>query len=1756
MTLAEEPPRAASEREFVAPASYGQERIWLACQVEFDTPLYNLLSMVDLPAALDVDTITSILGSVVDRHEILRTGLELRGDRLVQVVRPTVEMAFRHEDLRSLDGVELDTRLERLYRDETMRRFDLSTAPLWRAVLIRLADRWRLVFVAHHSVFDGNSHAVLRAELQELAKAAVEGRPADLPELEIQYADYAAWQRDQVEDRAEQLRYWENALAGAPPVHGLRLDRPRSAAPEQPGADLRFTLPTGTSAAAERLARRHGASRFMVMLTAYVALLSRLSTAPADDSGPGSGDTRSGTDIVVGVPVAGRGRAELAPLIGMFVNTLVIRVDVSGDPTFAELLGRVRERVLEAWDHQDVPLQALVERFSTQRDPAIAPLYQLGFNDLGRTGLGRSFGVARDELALELSEDDARVEYRTDLFEAPTVERFVQWYGRLLRAGLADPEARLSSLSLLAPGEQERLVEEFNRTERDLGPAATLPELVAAQVAETPDAVAVRFEDEVLTYAELEAWANRIAARLVRDGIGRSNLVGIEAERCLGLPAALLGVSKAGAGYVPLDPDQPRGRLDDMIEDAGLRHVLRTPQIEAARHDPDPHEPLPMPRPDDVAYVIYTSGSTGRPKGVANAHRGVVNRLRWMQRAFGLEPSDVVVQKTPFGFDVSVWEFFWPLMTGARLVLARPGGHKDPAYLQDLFAEAGVTTAHFVPSMLAAFLAAGCRAPTLRRLVCSGEALPPSVAEEFLSSVPGCELYNLYGPTEAAIDVTWWRCGDDDRDAGGGTVPIGRPIDNLQVYVLDESGRPTPIGVPGELHIGGVGVALGYWNRPGLTAQRFVPDPFGPPGGRLYRTGDLAIWRDDGVLEYLGRLDDQIKLRGLRIELGEIAAALRDLDDVTDAAVIVRSERLVAYLVGPAEDRTESWRETLRARLPDYMVPAAFVVLEAMPLTPNGKLDKTALPAPPERSCPSTVPPRTDDERLVAEIWQDVLDIGEIGVDDDFFDLGGHSLLATRVVGALRTRLESQGRDVRVGVMDLFTARTVAGLAGLLSAEQATGPRPLLHELTPPVDPARRVASYICVPYGGAPAVVFQPLADALPAGNALFAVGLPGHDVGIDEEPAPFDEIAGRCVAEILERVDGPLVLYGHCGIGGALVTELARRLEAAGRPPVAVYVGGVFPFALPKGPLRLLSTVGKLGSNRKFANWMTSMGVDVEEFAPDQADRIVTTMRLDWDMAEAYFTELMDQDVDRLSAPVISVVGTKDPLTEFFTERYREWGFVTRTTALVELDEAGHFFLRYRADELAEILTTTHVPPSGEGTATTVAEVEAPTWRVAAVTDETASSGNESSGPSLRRFLAVAAGQTVTLIGSAMTAWAVPLYTYLESESLWTLAALAVFGILPWLIAGPVAGGVADRFDRRRVMMCAGGAALAIEIALGVLLWTDRVVLWHLFVLVFCLGVASTFQRLAYQAAIPQLVPKRYLGHALGAVQLTTGTATLIVPLIAAGLLATVGLEGILLIDVVTFVVALTVLALIRFPALLGGERTEPLVTEIVEGVRYTWRHHGLRRMILLTAVLNFFVAPAILLVAPYVLAIGDLFDVGRIATVEGLGAVAGAVAMMVWGGPRRYRMRGALAAILAMAVCVVGIGLSPSLLLVAIGVFGFAAMVELVQALHATIIEVKVPQRFHGRVLSLNTTVTWSTLPLGWMVGAALAEHVGLAPLFVTGGIAMFVLAVGATRHPGFWHFDRDVPDALPDDLVGVRDRLGRELGQELGREEVAA
>jgi amino acid adenylation domain-containing protein len=1022
------PVRPMSRPERI-PLSPAQRRLWFLTQVQGTGPTYNIPVGIHLRGEVDHVALAAAVNDVVDRHEALRTVLPSLGGEPFQEVRTNVDIDVPLVDV---DETRLQDEIDTLARHT----FDLTADLPVRASLLRFAPDGHVLFLLiHHVACDGWSLGPISRDLSTAYAARLAGRPPDWPPQKIQYADYTLWQQEllgELDDpasvAARQAAYWRDTLAGLPEELTLPTDRPRPVEPSQRGDAVPVHLGAELVARLREAAAAARATPVMALQAGLAVLLAKLG---------------AGTDIPVGGVVAGRTDEGLADVVGFFANTRVLRYDLSGQPSFTELLGRVRETNLGADEHQDLDFEQVVELVNPSRSLARHPLFQVMLAP--RDTVGRELtlagltartvpargGTAKFDLSLNLTTTGTDVsgvlEFSTDLFDRHTAVRLVDRFVLLLSQLAAHPSASVFTADLLDGAERQRLAS-MNATAHTV-PDSTLTDLLEAQAARTPDRVAVRFRGEELTYAGLAARAGLLAGQLAALGAGPERVVAVALPRSTELVVALVAVIRAGAAYLPVDVDLPAERIAMMLDDARPVAVIGRDPI-----DDRPAGALTRPGPGAPAYVIYTSGSTGRPKGVVIEHRAIVNRLLWMQHEFGLTAEDRVVQKTPCGFDVSVWEFFWPLVVGATLVVAEPGGHRDPRYLADLIREEGVTTAHFVPSMLDVFLAepaaAGCT--SLRRTICSGEALPADLADRYFQ-VLDAPLANLYGPTEAAVDVTFWAC---RRGSSTEHVPIGHPVWNTATHVLDAGLRQVPVGVPGELYLAGDQLARYYLNRPALTAERFVANPFGPPGSRMYRTGDLVRRAPGGELVFLGRVDDQVKVRGVRVELAEIDAVLAAHAGVRQSVTVLRDDRLVGYVVpdaataGPVERLLDDLRRAARTRLPEYMVPSELVVLDELPLSVNGKVDRGALPAPDPVSGTRFRAPRTPREEVLRTLFAEVLGAPRLGVDDNFFEHGGHSLLAARLMNEIRATF-----GTRLPIGALFANPTPAGLGAVLEGE-------------------------------------------------------------------------------------------------------------------------------------------------------------------------------------------------------------------------------------------------------------------------------------------------------------------------------------------------------------------------------------------------------------------------------------------------------------------------------------------------------------------------------------------------------------------------------------------------------------------------------------------------------------------------------------------------------------------------------------------------
>lgn len=1187
-------PRRA-QRDLV-PLSYAQELLWLLDQLNPNMSVYSVPRAMRIRGPLDVGILRRVLDTIVARHEVLRTTFVLVNDQPVQKIAATGTVEWRQADLRALPAEEQEREVQRLLTEEARRPFDLGRDPMFRATLLALGEQDHALYLGtHHIASDGWSKSVLFAELRALYEAFTAGRPSPLPEPPIQYADFALWQREQLREEvmAKQLAYWKQQLAGAPALLDLPTDYPRPTVQTFRGSFVRLVFPKPLADAFKALGQKEGTTLFMTLLAAFDAFMARYTGQ---------------TDLVFGTPIAGRNRPEFEPLLGYFTNTLTLRSDVSGNPTFRELLQRVKHMALAAYEHQDLPFEKLIVELKPERDLSYSPVFQVLFS-VGHVGamvpelpglqvepIALDRGITKFDLTVGITDRDdglaVAFEYNTDLFGGATIGRMMAGFRTLLEGIVADPDCRVNDLPLLPEAERRQLLRDWNATQADFPRHCCVHELVADQARRAPAAPAVIYPGGRLTYAELDARANQLAHYLRRRGVGPDVLVGLCAGRSAEMAVGLLGILKAGGAYVPLDPAYPKGRLDAMLEDTRPAVVLTQQRLLRAgslstlvQESGGSRPPLAVvcldadwpalsrestappdsgARPDNLAYVMFTSGSTGRPRGVLVPHRGLANHNAWAVKEFALTPADRVLQFSSLSFDIAVEEIFPTWVAGATLVLRRDDAAlAGPVFLRWV-REQGVTVLDlptaFWHEWVGELAARRAALPEALRLVIVGGEKAQAAAYATWRRLSGGRVrwLNTYGPTEATVVATAYAPPADEA-APATEIPIGRPIANTQAYVVDPALRPVPVGVPGELLLGGTGVARGYLNRPELTAEKFIPDPFageggGPGGGKLYRTGDRVRWRPDGTLEFLGRVDRQVKIRGFRVEPEEVEAVLATHPAVREAAVAVREDvpgdrRLAAYVVpDPAAGPTaEELRGYLRQRLPEYMVPAAFVLLAALPRTPNGKLGLQALPAPgPAAAQPAagSAAPRDPLESQLCLLWERLLGVRPVGRTDNFFELGGHSLLAVRLFSQIERLF-----GLSLPLVALFRAPTVEQLADLLRQDPHTYSWPTLFE----IQPAGSRLPLFCAAAPNVNALGYAFLARRLGPDQPLYGLQArfreQSPEAGGLYTQAEYEALACEYAAAMRAvQPQGPYHLAGMCE-GAHIAFEMARQLRADGQ-------------------------------------------------------------------------------------------------------------------------------------------------------------------------------------------------------------------------------------------------------------------------------------------------------------------------------------------------------------------------------------------------------------------------------------------------------------------------------------------------------------------------------------------------------------------------------------------------------------------------------
>lgn len=1175
-----------------APLSFGQQRMWLLAQMIPDTPVYNESITLRFPEVLNTGALERSFNEVIRRHEVWRSSFPVINEEPVQIVHPVLTLKFPVVDLRNLPEPEREPEAIRLATEQALPLFDLSQIPLIRATLIRISDDdYRLYVTLHHILFDGSIYNIFLPELLAHYEAFVADKPSPLAPLPLQYSDFAVWQREhlQTKEVTDQMDYWRQQLAGAPASLEIPIDRPRSVIESHRGARLPFALSPQLVKDLKALGHREGITFYTVLVASFNALLYRYSGQE---------------DIILGTTVGGKSRKEVQDMLGLFLNSLILRTDLSHNPTFRELLMRVRNVVLEAHMHQDIPLEYLVKELQQERRPGQSPFIQVMLSlepplptlASGWTITQSDVDINTAKLDLYLELDDrpedfvAWLEYNADLFDEATALRMIGHWQTILHSIVIDPTQRLADLPILTANEEQQILTTWNATTREYPPNCCIHQLFEDQVQRTPEAIAVVFEDQQLSYRELNAQANQLAHYLQKQGVGPEIPIGLYLERSLDMLIALLGVLKTGSAYIPLDPAYPQDRIAFVLQDSQAPLLLTQQKVlETLSCD----RPMAIcldtdwsliaqesktnlksaVSPNNLAYIIYTSGSSGRPKGVQLQHSGVVNFLSSMQRDFHITTQDSLLAVTTLSFDIAVLEIFLPLITGARLHMLSQETTTNGDELGRALSVFHPTMMQATPATWNMLLDTGM--PTIHHLtiLCTGEAMPHHLLEQLMAKKPAA-IWNLYGPTETTI----WSSTQKMTSASL-PITIGRPIANTQMYIVDAAGKPVPVGIPGELLIGGAGLARGYLHQPELTAEKFVPNPFSDdPASRLYRTGDLVRYLPDGTIDYLHRIDQQVKIRGFRIELAEIETILRQHPAVRGAAVIMHEDaqagkQLIAYIVTSQKSSltTKILTEALREKLPDYMMPSAFMQLDALPLTPNGKLDRKALSGTHSTTITtgaSTVLPTTMIQYQLLQIWEELLNKRSISMQDNFFLLGGHSLLATRLI----IKIE-QAFDRKITLPTLFAGPTIDQLAHALQKDGQSVLRPNIIGIQ--TNGTQRPFFFLHGDYKGGPAYCYA-LMRILGKDQPFYVL-----------EPYQFNEQQNTPTIETMAEAQlksirsiqphGPYSLGGFCN--GALVAyEMARQLDAQGeQTDMLIIIDAAYPPLSHKLVQKTLHRIGK---------------------------------------------------------------------------------------------------------------------------------------------------------------------------------------------------------------------------------------------------------------------------------------------------------------------------------------------------------------------------------------------------------------------------------------------------------------------------------------------------------------------------------------------------------------------------------------------------
>ncbi len=1682
------------------PLSYSQKRFWFLDKLNNDSG--NNIFYVKRFHNADLERIQWALERIFSRHDIWKVQIKILEGEPVQSICHDRKVPVIIKDLQSMKTSKKHEFLQEFYHTEMDASIDMEHEPLARVHLFIVSEKEIvLTLLVNHIIFDGWSLSLFEKELAIFYEKAFQEDP--LPELPIQFVDFCKWEKDSIHKKFldDQLIYWLTNLKDTP-VLELPTDYIRPAVRTNHAGNISFVFTNEESSFLRNLAKQNNSTLFIVILTLYAVLLNKYSGQE---------------DFCIGSPSANRKRNEVRDLIGVFINMLPIRVRIDEGYTFAMLLEAVKKTTLEAYEHQEYPFEKIVEALQPERDLSRTPIFQVTYNmqnDFTRQETEFESGYEdyskilaqhkiKNDLAFVTMETQQDIlgnfVYNTDLFNEFRIKQFIGHLKKIITEIKNNPDIRLSHLNLQTI-EERNLISRIHKNK--ISNSDSIQRLFEKVVIKNKKRQAVVFENKTLTYDQLNKKANKIAHFLIKKGAKVEDRIGLFLNPSLELAEALLGILKAGGAYVPFDTKLPLSRVETMIIQAEVKLIISTSDFKKYFEKSSTVEiiyidelidtleafkaenPTVKVNPENLMYVIFTSGTTGIPKGIQVEHRNYYNYLKNVLERLHNPVHKSFALVSTFAADLGTIMIWAALTRGGTIHLMGFDKSIDPNGFSEYMHHKKIDIIKIVPSHLEAMMKSENPIDCIPRkiLILAGEACSWDLVQKIRKLSPKCEIQNHYGPTETTVSVLTYKIDKIPEKLGYTSVPLGFPLANTRTLVLDKNHHQVPIGIPGELYISGASVSRGYVGDKKRTAEVFLNNP-NASNEIMYKTGDKVARLPDGAIQFLGRMDHQIKIRGYRIDPEEIDYHLRHhstiLESITVLSLKSNETFITSYVVIDRQKENDfsvyALTEYLKSRLPNYMIPKSITVIDKIPLNANGKIDRKSLPDPVmdmEIEREGFIAPRDDIEKNLSEIWLEVLGV-KASIDDNFFDIGGDSFKAISVISKIRPK---------ISVIQIFNYPTIRELADFLRTTEG-GSRGLLFDVTYQKDVPKK-AAIITIPFGGGNAITFQPLSRELSPDFSMYALQLPGHDVSLkDEGYMPIKELALKCADEIEAKINLPLYIYGHC-INGALALEISRILESRKLNLKGIIMAGIFPNARIPGKLFKLMDhifpVEKRTADHIYRDTVSAFGGFSNELTTEEKDVMIKALKNDAKEGSRYFNNLYEENAKKLKAPILTVVGEQDRMTEYYEERYREWGDYTDKIKLAIIKKAGHYFHKYQPKELAAIIHDfTGITDSKDK------KID-DNISILPMEDSPDCNRQEELKKGVVSFFVIAIGQLVSMLGTQLTSFALGIWVYQQTGNISDFAFIAVFALVPGILLLPMTGAVVDRLDRKKIIVLSDVFAAMGTIFLITIFLMGQLQLWHIYLVSAIGSIANAFQQPAYLASIPQLIPKRFLGHANGIVQLSMSMGGIVAPILGGYLIGLIGIPGIITIDLITFVFATVTLSLTRFPNKLFRKSEEPFFKEIKGGFKYIFKRKSLISMIIFFMVVNFIFSLSDVLVVPLILSFANTAELGFASGATSAGLIIGAFIMSLWGGTKD-RTKGMIGFIFLTAAAIIVTGFRPYILFPFFGLLLYGIALSLINAHWQSLIQVKVGVELQGRVFAANQMMAWLMRPLSYIVAS---------------------------------------------------------------------